>query len=74
MTPPLEAIDKFITYTKVHGPQHDITLHDLFFLQDFLYQDLEYCKNQKARALKIIGHMNKSSPDVKIIVDSVNVL
>ena len=72
MNPALEAVSSFITYTKVHGVQHDITLHDLFFLQDFLYQDLEYCKDQKPRALKIIGRMNKSSPDVKIIVDSVN--
>ena len=71
MNQALEAIGSFITYTKVHGEQHGITLHDLFFLQDFLHQDLEYCKGKKDQAFQIISRMNKTSPDVKIIVDSV---
>lgn len=66
---PLKAVDIFIEYTRIHGSQHGITLHDLFFLQDFLYQDLEYCKDMKPRAMAIVARMNQESKNVKIIVD-----
>ena len=63
-------IDQFITYTRIHGPQHGITLHDLFFLQDFLMGGFEYCKGKKPEALAIVAKMDQEK--VKILVDKLN--
>lgn len=63
----LEAIAFFISYTKKNGPQHGITIHDLFLLQDFAYGDLEYCKNKDQEIVNILDKMNQDSEDVKLI-------
>jgi len=65
----MDGITTIIEYTRIHGPQYGITLHDLFFLQDFLHQDLEYCKDMKPRAMAIVARMNQESDNVKMIVD-----
>ena len=74
MTEALKAIDEFIAYTRIHGPQHDITLHNLFFLQDFIHDDLEYTKNKHNEAVKIVNRMNQARESVKSIKKAVDKL
>ncbi len=72
MTEALIAIDRFIQYTRLHGPRRGISIHDLFLLQDFAHGDLDYCKNRQANIVAILDKMDQENDNVKLVRKSLS--